>query len=119
VNCCLCLENRPLHAKELNGSWVLACSLCDFRDEDQGNDETASLPSVGGKRLSDWLINRPRRARVFYLLKSKTLVLLGFHNLNELPGEKTASEFALSACDHSGLQILSLGTIVVRSLYNR
>ena len=43
MNCHLCLEDVPLHAKYLGGGWILACKLCDFRDEDHFGDTPDDL----------------------------------------------------------------------------
>jgi hypothetical protein len=38
MNCQLCLDDAPLHAKYSEGGWMLACRVCDFRDEDWFGD---------------------------------------------------------------------------------
>jgi hypothetical protein len=39
MNCWICKEVVPLHAKYLEIAWVLACKLCDFRDDEQDCDQ--------------------------------------------------------------------------------
>jgi hypothetical protein len=52
MNCYLCQEDVPLHAKYVEGAWTLACRPCDVQEDDQ-NEILEDQPSydLGGPDL--------------------------------------------------------------------
>ena len=56
MKCFLCQADVPVHAKYLEGAWILACTLCDFRVDDQGEVlDVQACPETGPIVLSHGL----------------------------------------------------------------